>query len=357
MVYEFEHSSAKTDKVRQIQFGVMSPDEIKSASVCEITSPMTYENGLPKRGGLLDMRLGTTDRAFNCETCSGDDKTCSGHFGHIELARPVLHVSLIPVILKVLRCVCYHCSALLLSPGNKKIDSILKLQKRGRRLHAIMELCRTQKLCSGGYELDLDEDGKEATVTGCGLPQPAYRREGITIMREFPADAQIEKDVDFKAKMEPQLIHEMFRRISDDDARTLGFNPKYAHPSWFILTILPISPPQVRPSVVFNTGAQSSDDLTYKVSDIVKMNSSLLRAEAQGAPGHVIQDYAMQLQYHVATMFDNELPAQFVKQSCQRSGRPIKSIRQRLVGKAGRIRGNLMGKRVDFSARTVITGE
>ena len=126
---------------------------------------------------------------------------------------------------------------------------------------------------------------------------------------------------------------------------------EFVRPDWFITTILPIPPPPVRPSVMFDSANRSSDDLTYKYADILKINASLRRQEQQGAPAHILQDYTDLLQYHVATMCDNELSG--LPQSLQRGGRPIKSIRQRLVGKAGRIRGNLMGKRVDFSARTV----
>jgi DNA-directed RNA polymerase II subunit RPB1 len=106
---------------------------------------------------------------------------------------------------------------------------------------------------------------------------------------------------------------------------------------------------------MFDSANRSSDDLTYKLGDIVKINSALKRQELQGAPAHVLEDFEMMLQYHCATQNDNELAG--LPTSLQRSGKPIKSIRQRLVGKAGRIRGNLMGKRVDFSARTVITGD
>ena len=107
----------------------------------------------------------------------------------------------------------------------------------------------------------------------------------------------------------------------------------------------------MRPSVSFDSMSRSSDDLTYKLSDIIKINALIRRQELQNAPAHVVQDLCDLLQYHVATHMDNEISR--VPRSQQRGGKPIKSVRQRLVGKVGRIRGNLMGKRVDFSARTV----
>jgi DNA-directed RNA polymerase II subunit RPB1 len=135
----------------------------------------------------------------------------------------------------------------------------------------------------------------------------------------------------------------------------LSLPPEYARPDWFVMTVLPVPPPHVRPSVAFDSINRSSDDLTYKLGDIVKINNHLKRQEQQGAADHVLQEMAELLQYHCVTLIDNDLPG--IPKSMQRSGKAIKSIRQRLVGKGGRIRGNLMGKRVDFSARTVITGD
>lgn len=100
---------------------------------------------------------------------------------------------------------------------------------------------------------------------------------------------------------------------------------------------------------------RSEDDLTYKLADIIKANQNVRRLEQEGAPAHVVDEFETLLQYHIATYMDNDLPGQ--PQSMQKSGRPVKSIRARLKGKEGRLRGNLMGKRVDFSARTVITGD
>jgi DNA-directed RNA polymerase II subunit RPB1 len=101
--------------------------------------------------------------------------------------------------------------------------------------------------------------------------------------------------------------------------------------------------------------SRGEDDLTYKLCDIIKANAFLQRAEANGEPGHRIKDHEELLQFHVTTFVNNEISG--MPRAMQRSGRPIKAIRARLKGKEGRLRGNLMGKRVDFSARTVITGD
>ncbi len=95
------------------------------------------------------------------------------------------------------------------------------------------------------------------------------------------------------------------------------------------------------------------DDLTHKLADIIKANNELIRNEHGGAAAHIISENVKMLQFHVATLIDNDMPG--LPKAMQKSGRPLKALKARLKGKEGRIRGNLMGKRVDFSARTVIT--
>lgn len=122
-----------------------------------------------------------------------------------------------------------------------------------------------------------------------------------------------------------------------------------------IITVLPVSPPHVRPAVISDGGARGEDDITFKLSDVMKTNISLQNQKEAGLAPSVIRESEMLLQYHIATMFNNEIAGQ--PQSQHRNGKSIKSLRERIKGKNGRVRGNLMGKRCDFSARTVITGD
>jgi len=373
---QFEPSTAELRKVERVRFGIFSPDEIKAMSVCEVLTPFTYDNAIPKDGGLLDLRMGTMERDHRCKTCNGDMKSCPGHFGHIELVKPCLHIGLMPIIGKILKCVCFHCSSLLLSSDNPKWAAVMRIKKPAKRLHAMLKVCQTMKKCNGGFTIDpaasVEEAERERLMadgmgdgtdgpqkrqsSGCGNLLPKYKiQAGFEVLIEFPAetDAMLEGTADRKKPLSATRIHEIFKRISDDDVRALGFDPQYARPDWFVLTVLAVPPPPVRPSVMFNSSARSSDDLTYKLADIVKANQALKTQELQGAAEHILLDYTRLLQWHVATLMDNEISGQ--PQSFQRSGKPIKSIRQRIVGKGGRVRGNLMGKRVDFSARSVIT--
>ena len=145
----------------------------------------------------------------------------------------------------------------------------------------------------------------------------------------------------------------ILKRISDEDIESLGFHKKFNRPEYMICSVLPVPPPAVRPSVRNDTGQRMEDDLTHKLCDIVKANSALKQKIERGDTKDKLDLYVTLLQYHVATLVDNQIPG--MGPSVQRTGRPLRSLSERLKSKEGRIRGNLMGKRVDFSARTVIT--
>ena len=151
------------------------------------------------------------------------------------------------------------------------------------------------------------------------------------------------------------MVLKIFRRISDEDVAFMGFSPKWSRPDWMICQVLAVPPPAVRPSVKHDAQQRSEDDLTHIYCNIIKTNKTLQEKIDNGATGNVIEDWATVLQYYVATQVDNKIPG--VASVAQRSGRPLKSIKDRLNGKGGRMRGNLMAKRVDFSARSVITAD
>ena len=151
----------------------------------------------------------------------------------------------------------------------------------------------------------------------------------------------------------PSMIRERLERISDEDLEILGFNPKVARPEWMVLQVLPVPPVYVRPSITLESGIRSEDDLTHKLVDIIRINQRLKENMEAGAPTLIIQDLWELLQYHVTTYFNNE--ASGIPPARHRSGRALKTLSQRLKGKEGRFRSNLSGKRVDFSARTVIS--
>lgn len=236
----------------------------------------------------------------------------------------------------------------------------MKTKDAKRRFDKIWRMSRTRRVCE---QDTTEEDPKKARRPhgGCGNPQPdTIRKEGLKLTGTWKAKKKDEDDGqgDRKEVLSPQTALNIFKLLSDETLQMLGLNKDYARPEWMILTVLPVPPPPVRPSISVDgtgQGMRGEDDLTYKLGDIIRANSRVLQCIQDGSPQHVLTEFDTLLQYHVATYMDND--ANGVPQAMQKSGRPLKTIRGRLKGKEGRLRGNLMGKRVDFSARTVITGD
>ena len=151
----------------------------------------------------------------------------------------------------------------------------------------------------------------------------------------------------------PEVVLKIFRRISDEDVSFMGFSPQFSRPDWMICQVLAVPPPAVRPSIRMDGQQRSEDDISHILVNIIKINKTLHDKINENAAQKVVDGWRDVLQYYVATQINNNIPG--IGQVAQRSGRPLKSIMDRLNGKGGRVRGNLMGKRVDFSARSVIT--
>lgn len=389
---QFSYSSARLRRVKYLQFGVFSPEEIRAMSVTKqtkvndriipdgISRPETYLNGHPVIGGIGDPRMGTCDFRARCKTCDctysgsgGKVNDCPGHFGHIELARPMYHMGFIKEVLKILRSVCFHCSKVLSDERDHRFRSAMKIKNGKRRLKAVYEICSNKSMCEYGEEADMEkmrEDlniglqgglddkskPKEGGHGGCGGLQPKYRKQGIKLLVEFPEQMEdVPGSGDRKQNLPAAKVLSIFKNISDEDCHALGLDSRWARPDWLIMTLMPVPPPHVRPSVAIDGMARGEDDLTHNLASIVKANLALLNCVRKGEPSHIIEQFEQLLQFHLATFLNNEQPG--LPQAQQRSGKPLKTLRQRLRGKEGRIRGNLMGKRVDFSARTVITAD
>ena len=340
----FYTPSSEIEPVVGIQICVFSPDEIERRSVVEITNGGTYEGNEPKIGGLFDPRMGVLDNGKECRSCGQTNHKCPGHFGHFRLARPVYYIQFLPFIQNVLSCVCIRCSKLLV---DKKFRKHFLKRKGEARWRDVLTASKEIKRC-----------GQE-TEDGCGARQPTrYLREGIArIVAEWDdvdGGAAAPQATKQRQPLEVEYVLRLFRRILDDDVDFIGLNRFWCRPDWMICTVLPIPPPQVRPSVIQDNNQRSEDDLTHKLAEIIKTNNTYLLPRIQGnAAKSVIDEWTNVLQYHIATLVDNQIPG--VAPSAQRNGRPLKSIQQRLGSKEGRIRYNIQGKRVEFSARSVIT--
>ncbi|KAL8937072.1 MAG: hypothetical protein Q9216_004606 [Gyalolechia sp. 2 TL-2023] len=362
----FQYSSAPLRSIQEIQFGLLSPEEIKNMSVAPIEYPETMDeqNQRPRHMGLADPRLGSIDRGVKCATCDENMSECPGHFGHIELAAPVFHVGFLGKIKKLLETVCHNCGKILIDESNPAFVEALRKRDPKRRFDAIWRLCKPKMVCETSQPPEGDQSDKAKETKrdhgGCGNIQPEVRREALKLTGTWKAqkgDDEHEGQQAEKKPITPQMTLNVFRNISTKDIQKMGLSNDYARPEWMIITVLPVPPPPVRPSISMDGGAgmRGEDDLTYKLGDIIRANGNVKRCDLDGSPQHLTQEFENLLQFHVATYMDNNIAG--LPQALQKSGRPVKSIRARLKGKEGRLRGNLMGKRVDFSARTVITGD
>lgn len=321
-------------KIKQINFGLMSPEDIREMSVVKIETPDTYdEDGYPIENGLMDPHLGVIDPSLKCRSCGYRGGECQGHFGSIELARPVIHVGFGDVIHKILRSTCNECGRVLLTDDEifKFTEKIKDAQNHHENLTKLLK--------------DIYNDARRDVCPHCEADQ-----DDITIDKPVSIVQKMEGE-DYK--LTASEVRERLERISDEDAFVLGVNPEVARPEWLVLTVLPVPPVTVRPSITLDTGERSEDDLTHKLVDILRINQRLIENMEAGAPQLIVEDLWELLQYHVTTYFDNE--ASGVPPARHRSGRPLKTLAQRLKGKEGRFRSNLSGKRVNFSARTVIS--
>ncbi|MFH1801416.1 MAG: DNA-directed RNA polymerase subunit A' [archaeon] len=302
-------------KIGEIKFSLLSPEQIKKLSAAKIVTPELYNiDGYPVDGGLMDLKLGAIDPGLKCRTCGGRLKECLGHPGSIDLAKAVIHLKYVPLIELCLRCFCKECGKLLLSEKDMEKYSPSERAKKAK-------------------------DGKKCPH--CNAPNEKIK---------------IDKPTSFyagKIRWFPTEIREVLAKIPDEELKKIGINSKTARPEWAVLTSLLVPPVTIRPSIILESGERSEDDLTHKLSDIIRANQRLWENLNAGAPEVIIEDLWDLLQYHITTFFDNTVAR--VPPARHRSGQPLKTITERIKGKEGRIRKNLSGKRVNYSARTVIS--
>lgn len=316
-----------------IDFAFFSPKQLKDLSVAKIVTPELYDKeGYPVDGGLMDIRLGVIDPGLVCKTDGQKLKDSLGHFGHIELARPVLHIKFIGLIMDLLKSTCRDCGRILI-PKNKvqkSIDDLDRVEKEAgivARREKVKEIIASIK-----------------TINVC--PYCKAKQQKITL--EKPSTI-----LENEKRLSPIEIRTRLEKLTDEDLVVFGIEPKTLRPEWTVLTVLPIPPVTMRPSITLESGERSEDDLTHKLGDIVRINQRLFENINAGAPEIIVEDLWDLLQYHITTFFDNETAQ--LPPARHRSGQPLKTITTRIKSKEGRIRHNLVGKRTNFSARTVIS--
>ncbi|HLC67033.1 MAG TPA: DNA-directed RNA polymerase subunit A', partial [Candidatus Nanoarchaeia archaeon] len=264
--------------------------------------------------------------------CGSKLKECVGHFGYIELARPIIHIKFVPIILNFLRSTCRDCGHVLypkvkMDKARAELDRLEReegIDARRRKLKALLENMSGTPKC----------------------PHCNAKQYKISLEKPYTY-------LENEKRITPIEIRTRLERIPDEDCELLGLNPKFARPEWAVLTILAIPPVTIRPSITLESGERSEDDLTHKLGDIIRINQRLFENINAGAPEIIIEDLWDLLQYHITTFFDNSVAQ--LPPARHRSGQPLKTITERIKSKEGRIRHNLAGKRTNFSARTVIS--
>jgi len=280
-------------QIRALSFGLISPDKIKKISTAKIVTPELYDiDGFPVDGGLMDLRLGAIDPGVRCRTCGKRVKECPGHLGSIELARPIFHIKYIPLIELCIRSFCQNCGKLKLSDIKQEGLAPTIRAKKARDVKVCPHCSQQQEKIK--------------------LEKPSYFTSG-------------------KKRLSPTEIREILIKIKDEELKKIGINAKTCRPEWAVLSLLIVPSVTVRPSITLESGERSEDDLTHKLSDIIRANQRLWENLNAGAPEVIIEDLWDLLQYHITTFFDNSIAG--IPPARHRSGQPLKTITERLKGK------------------------
>ena len=340
---------AETSEVKGIEFGLLTEAEIKRLSVAKISEASIYSRGAPTPHGVLDHRLGTVDRRMHCGTCGHDVRTCAGHWGSIHLPVSVFHVAFTEVVRKTLSCICIGCARVRLSDAD--MDRLRTNHMQGNvtgkaRLVIMYNASRTRKVCNR-----------------CGTPCPQFQRpipSNITIdWSQHDAtsfSSEEERSYLTTRPFNADVAREILDDMEDEDLIEMGFDPSKAHPRDMIIATLLVPPPLIRPSIMVSEGsrARGQDDLTVKLQDINKRTISLkMLLQEHKIDSPEVNDMWTKLSYDISSYIHNN--PRGTRVSTQRSGIPTKCLIGRLKGKTGRFRGNLMGKRVNYSGRSVIS--
>ncbi len=339
----------------QIKISIASPEQIRSWSYGEVKKPETinYRTFKPERDGLFCARIfGPVKdyeclcgkykrmkyRGIVCEKCGVEvtlAKVRRERMGHIELAAPVAHIwflkslpsriSMITDIpMKALERVLYFENYIVIEPG-------------------LTPLGVNELLTEEQYQEAIDEYGEDAFRAGIGAEAIREILAAIDLEGERKIIREELKDNASEAKRK-----KLVKRLKIIES----FIESNTKPEWMILTVLPVIPPELRPLVPLDGGRFATSDLNDLYRRVINRNNRLKRLIELHAPDIIIRNEKRMLQESVDALFDNGRRARAITGT---NKRPLKSLSDMLKGKQGRFRQNLLGKRVDYSGRSVIT--
>lgn len=347
-------------QVQGVTFDALNSDEIARYSEVDVLNYHMYDQATraPHIFGPLDSRLGSTSKHGICATCKLGFDDCIGHFGHIKLALPVYHIGYLKHVRNIISSLCKTCGRVLISEEVRK-GRLARLRRSTpddkKRLHSkLIEMCKKVTTCPHCKSYN----HKVKAMAGVGL----MLRHEIGFAKNVPQSAQANfkyafqdatesnKEIgDFIGKaaetMTPLTAYNLLRNLSAQDRELLDV----VDPQRLLLTCIPVPPVCIRPSVKIGDSATNEDDLTFLIGEIVKLNQRLREMMDTGSRVEEILNVWQMMQDQVAYWINSEATGLLPLK------KPIRSICSRLKGKEGRFRGNLSGKRVDFSGRSVIS--
>ncbi|VEN45805.1 unnamed protein product, partial [Callosobruchus maculatus] len=365
-------------KISHISFGVESAESMQQQSHIHVVAKNLYNQDIertPIPYGVLDKRLGTNSKGSPCQTCGKGINECVGHFGYVDLELPVFHVGYFRSIITILQTICKDCASVMMSEEEKQTFRIrlsnpnLSYMTKKTIRKKIVDKCKKVQKCP--YCKELNGTVKKMTggkgSTGNTLLKIVHEKnhtkdkdvilekqlkEFGSAIKSYP-DLQSALGANIPQILTPIDVLKLFERIPENDMILLAMDPKRSQPKDLILTRMLVPPVSIRPSVVSDLKVGTTeDDLTMKQSEIIFINDVIKKHKLSGASVNLYQEGWDFLQLQSALYINSELSGIPLSMMPKKPGR---GLVQRLKGKQGRFRGNLSGKRVDFSSRTVIS--
>jgi DNA-directed RNA polymerase III subunit RPC1 len=366
-VLQFVPENTAPKKISVIQFSMLDGVDMAKLAETPIINRELYKHPTkePMEYGPLDPHMGTSNKKADCATCGEKLEGCPGHFGSIKLSLPVFHIGYAKAIQATLRMICKSCSKVLLDPATKKVmrrrvrNKLMDGNQRKDLQAKIIKLCQATPICPycGDHNGDVKKIGplkfvhKKFKLKASDIAKGEWEATFETAISYTPEISQHLKNCG--EDMHPQHVRQLFSRVPPEDCELLGMSHKFSRPEWMVMSHLLVPPCAIRPSVMMDAqGGSNEDDLTMKLQEIIWVSELIGQDLEKGTPVTQIMDRWDVLQLQVALYINSEFPG--IPLSVQ-TKKPIRGICQRLKGKQGRFRGNLSGKRVDFTSRTVIS--
>lgn len=302
-------------EIKSIQFGVVSDDYILDISVCEVNKPSL----LVEEGSVYDPRLGCVNSGVLCETCDQDMWKCTGHFGHINLNTPI--ILFYKQVVLMLRLFCFDCYRLLCTKDELDLQGVFGYSK-------IIEHVSCMLVCGR-----------------CGSPHPEVKLDLNEMKITAVLKLKTEKSVRVLC---PVAVKCIFDNIPEEEVKVLGVDTTLFQPKFLVLTKFPVIPIHCRPRMVTPDNV-SDDDLSVILTEIVKNNNMLNKHVDPVTYTNIINE----IKFRTLTFCDNSKN----KAVHTTNHKPLTGIKERINKKSGHVRQNLMGKRCNRTARTVLGPE